>query len=76
MSFLDSEPVQYFTNFFTKGHERSVRAKKNIMSSLLIKGISIAISFVSLPITLNYVDSSTYGIWLNVKFNSRMVCLF
>jgi O-antigen/teichoic acid export membrane protein len=67
MNFLDSEPVQYFTNFFTKGHERSIRAKKNIMSSILIRGISLAISFVSLPITLNYVDSSTYGVWLTLS---------
>lgn len=67
MSFLNSEPAQYFTNFFTKGHERSVRAKKNIVSSLIIRGISIVISFISLPITLNYVDSSTYGVWLTLS---------
>jgi O-antigen/teichoic acid export membrane protein len=67
MKFLKSESVQYFTRFITRGHERSVRAKKNIVSSLLIKGISIAISFVTLPITLNYVDSSTYGVWLTMS---------
>jgi len=67
MNLLNSEPVQFFLRFITKGHERSVRAKKNILSSLLIKGASIAISFVSLPITLNYVDSSTYGVWLTMS---------
>ncbi len=67
MKILNSELVQYFTKFFTKGHERSVRAKKNIVSSLLIKGVSIIISFISLPITLNYVDSSTYGVWLTLS---------
>lgn len=67
MNLLNSEPVQFFLRFITKGHERSVRAKKNIISSLLIKGASIAISFVSLPITLNYVDSSTYGVWLTMS---------
>jgi O-antigen/teichoic acid export membrane protein len=67
MKFLNSESVQYFTRFITRGHERSVRAKKNIVSSLLIKGISIAISFVTLPITLNYVDSATYGVWLTMS---------
>src|SRR5690606_27501429 len=35
--------------------------------SLLIKGASIAISFITLPITLNYVDSSTYGVWLTMS---------
>lgn len=67
MKFLKSEPIQFLSRFITQGHERSVRAKKNIVSSLLIKGVSIAISFVTLPITLNYVDSSTYGVWLTLS---------
>lgn len=67
MSILDIKPFSYVSDFITKGHERSVRAKKNIVSSLLIKGISIAISFFSLPITLNYVDSTTYGVWLTIS---------
>jgi O-antigen/teichoic acid export membrane protein len=67
MKFLNSEPIQFFKKFITKGHERSIRAKKNIISSLIIKGVSIAISFISLPITLSYVDSSTYGVWLTIS---------
>ncbi|MBP7507717.1 MAG: MATE family efflux transporter [Prolixibacteraceae bacterium] len=67
MNLLKSEIVQFFTNFITKGHERSVRAKKNIVSSLIIKGMSILISFVMLPITLSYVDSATYGVWLTIS---------
>lgn len=67
MSIFKSEAVQFFTRFITKGHERSVRAKKNIFSSLLIKGFSILISFVLLPITLSYVDASEYGIWLTLS---------
>lgn len=62
-----SGPVSLITSFITQGHERSVRAKKNIVSSLLIKGASIAISFLTLPITLNYVDASTYGVWLTMS---------
>lgn len=67
MNFFKSEIVQFFTRFITKGHERSVRAKKNIVSSLIIKGMSILISFVTLPITLSYVDSATYGVWLTIS---------
>jgi len=67
MSILNSELVRFFTKFITKGHERSVRAKKNILSSFIIKGISIAVSLVTLPITLTYVDSSTYGVWLTMS---------
>jgi len=67
MDLFNSQPIQLITKFITKGHERSVKAKKNIISSLLIKGAGIAISFVTLPITLNYVDSATYGVWLTMS---------
>lgn len=67
MNLMKSRPVQLLNEFLTKGHERSVRAKKNIISSLFIKGFSIAISLVLLPITLNYVDSSAYGVWLTLS---------
>jgi len=58
------------TNFLQKmggGHERSVRAKKNIAGSLLIKIISIAVSLIVVPLTLNYVNPSRYGIWLTLS---------
>jgi len=50
----------------TQGHERSLKAKKNIISSFIIKGLSIVISFVTLPLVLNYIDASSYGIWLTL----------
>lgn len=31
------------------------------------KGLSIAISLILVPMTLNYVDSGTYGIWLTLS---------
>jgi len=67
MSFLRSKPVLYIINFFTKGHERSIKAKKNIIGSFLMKGISIGISLITLPMTLNYVNPSRYGIWLTLS---------
>lgn len=51
----------------TKGHERSVRAKKNIISSIIIKGFSLIAGFLMLPITLSYVDASEYGVWLTLS---------
>jgi len=67
MNYLNSKPVLYIVNYFTKGHERSVRAKKNIVNSFLIKGISICISLITVPLTLNYVNPSGYGIWLTLS---------
>lgn len=54
-------------NKLTKGHERSVRAKKNIVAMIFLKGLSILISLLLVPITINYVDTSTYGIWLTIS---------
>lgn len=52
---------------FTKGHERSIKAKKNIFASFLIKGLSIAISLAIVPLTIHYVNPSKYGIWLTLS---------
>lgn len=58
---------QYFINFFIKGHPRSLKAKKNIVASFVIKGFSIAISLVLVPLTINYINPSRYGIWLTLS---------
>lgn len=55
------------TNFIGRGHERSVKAKKNIVLSFFVKGISIATSIVAVPITINYINPSRYGIWLTLS---------
>lgn len=49
------------------GNARSVAMKKNIILSLLIKGVSIVVSFLLVPLTLGYVDSELYGIWLTIS---------
>jgi O-antigen/teichoic acid export membrane protein len=59
--------IDFLKNFFLKGEERSIEAKKNIMASFLIKGCSIAISLILVPLALNYVNPSQYGIWLTLS---------
>jgi O-antigen/teichoic acid export membrane protein len=58
---------QYIVNFFSKGHPRSLKAKKNIIASFLIKGVSISISIILVPITITYINASRYGIWLTLS---------
>jgi O-antigen/teichoic acid export membrane protein len=53
--------------FFSKGHQRSIKAKKNILASFFIRGFSIAISLILVPLTINYVNPSRYGIWLTLS---------
>jgi len=51
---------------FSKSHERSIRAYKNIFYSFFIKGMSILSQFALVPLTLNYLDKTQYGIWLTL----------
>lgn len=54
-------------NFFNKGHERSIKIKKNILESILIKGGSVLVSLFLVPLTIDYVNPSRYGIWLTIS---------
>jgi len=62
-----TKPFVFLKKLVTKGHERSVNAKKNILASFIIKGGSIAVSLVSVPLTINYVSPPQYGIWLTLS---------
>ena len=43
---------RFAENYFSKGHERSIEAKKNIIGSMLVKGVSIAVGLISIPLTI------------------------
>lgn len=60
-------PFAFLNNILSKGHQRSVKAKKNIIASFFLKGISIAISLILVPLTINYINPSRYGIWLTLS---------
>lgn len=55
-----------FKAYFSQGHARSVKAKKNIAFSFLLKGFSIVISFLIIPLTIGYLTPFNYGIWLTL----------
>lgn len=46
---------------------RSSIVKKNIIGSIGIRGLSIAISFALVPLTIGYVSSELYGVWLTLS---------
>ncbi|MCX6168358.1 MAG: MATE family efflux transporter [Ignavibacteriales bacterium] len=54
-------------NYFTKGHSRSLEAKKNIIAAFLIKGVSMVVGFLLVPLTIHYVNPTKYGIWLTIS---------
>ena len=68
--------LAFFRKFMGEGHERSVKAKKNIIISIVIKGGSIGVSLLLVPLTINYVNADRYGIWLTLSFYSGLVQFF
>jgi len=60
------EQFKKISNFF-QGHERSVKAKKNILYSFFLKGISIIVGLIFVPLILGYLDAERYGIWLTLS---------
>lgn len=46
---------------------RSQLIRKNIFSTLIIRLISLPISFILVPLTINYVNAESYGIWLTIS---------
>jgi len=59
--------LKLFRDSISTGHVRSIEAKKNILGSVLIRGCSIAISLVLVPLTIDYVNPGQYGIWLTLS---------
>jgi len=59
--------ISLIKKYLGAGQERSQKAKKNIFYSLLLKAIGIAISLLLVPLTIKYVDTSRYGIWLTIS---------
>jgi O-antigen/teichoic acid export membrane protein len=52
---------------FISGEERSVKVKKNIVALALLKGISVIITLLLVPLTLHYLNPVQYGIWLTLS---------
>lgn len=50
-----------------KKNSRSIAVKKNIIFSFFLKGISILVSLQIIPLTINYVNPTKYGIWLTLS---------
>ena len=58
--------IRKVNNFWKNGHNRTLAIKKNIIYSILIKGASVLLGFVLFPLTIHYVNSVQYGIWLTI----------
>jgi len=59
--------VKKVNNFFANGHERTLLAKKNIAISFGLKGLTIITGLLLVPLTINYINPTQYGIWLTLS---------
>ena len=57
----------YLKSLLNTGHPRTIKAKKNIIASFGLKGFSILVSFLLVPLTLYYLNPTKYGIWLTLS---------
>lgn len=57
----------YIYRFFSKGNQRSLAIKKNIIASFFVKGLSIGINLALVPLTIDYINPTKYGIWLTLS---------
>ncbi|MBK0380699.1 MATE family efflux transporter [Mucilaginibacter segetis] len=62
LSFLKNK-VQ---TFWTVGSERTLKIKRNIIYTFLIKGISVFIGFMLIPLTIDYLNPVQNGIWITI----------
>lgn len=59
--------VEEIKNKLFGGSQRTATVKKNIWGSLVIKGVSMTTSFMLVPMTIGYVSSEIYGLWLTIS---------
>jgi len=57
--------MKYFKSLVT-GNDRTSIVKKNIIGSFGVKGLSIGISLLLIPLTVKLLDQEKYGIWMTV----------
>lgn len=55
-----------FQKFF-QGDRRTVKAKKNIFASIVLKGVDSLVYLLLVPVTLGYLNEYEYGIWLTLN---------
>ena len=52
---------------FFQGDNRTVKARKNIIASVVLKGVDSLVYLLLVPVTLGYLNQYEYGIWLTLN---------
>ena len=63
---LSLSTIDFLKSKVLSGHDQSVELKKNVVYSLGIKFLQMALGIIYLPVVLNFVDKSTLGIVMTI----------
>lgn len=63
--------AEMFTNkirrLFSVRDKRNVMLRRNIMFSALLKAVSLGTSLLIVPITIHYLNTEVYGVWMTMS---------
>jgi len=57
-------------------HPRTQKIWTNTAVSLVLKGVGMIITFVLVPITIDYLSKDVYGVWLTISSTLSMLTFF
>jgi len=63
---LNKLSFQYLSGYFSKS-DRSKNIQANVIGSIFLKGISILLSLLIVPLTINYISPYEYGVWITIS---------
>lgn len=74
------KPIKDIATFFNfmlnSEHQRSAKIKKNIIILIVLKGLSVINSFLLVPLTIHYLNTENYGIWITISSVIAWINLF
>jgi O-antigen/teichoic acid export membrane protein len=54
-------------DFWVRGNARTILLKKNILGSFFLRGGGFLISYIRVPLVLDYINVAEYGIWITLS---------
>lgn len=66
----------FINKLLNKGSSRTIKAKKNIVSMFIIKGLNIGINLLMVPLLINTLNPEKYGIWLTISSIVALLSFF
>lgn len=60
-------PISFINKLFHSDHARTLQVRKQIIFSLLVKGMSVIVTFAMVPLMVNVLDQERYGVWLTLS---------